>query len=188
MVNKEGIITIREDKQNSPQFLCSLFHGHSIRLNNLVDNQPRRNKKSHRCLLHSLDSQRSRPITPAWRDVWDCMKPECKRDVCIIEASSLHTTLESYLRKHRFCGECRTKVIKGNNALILFFSMNCKMFYFLAYSLLVEEPDPYKEKGYVATLYSGIKCCKEDKHIHLQTKTDYISKLIGRAEPELLGR
>lgn len=27
-----------------------------------------------------------------------------------------------------------------------------------------------------------------EKHIHLQTKTDYIAKLIGRAEPELLGR
>lgn len=85
----------------------------SARLNNLVDSQPRRNKKSHRCLLHSLDSQRSRPITPAWRDVWDCMRPECKRDVCIIEATSLNATLETYLRKHRFCGECRTKVRKG---------------------------------------------------------------------------
>lgn len=87
----------------------------SARLNNLVDSQPRRNKKSHRCLLHSLDSQRSRPITPAWRDVWDCMRPECKRDVCVIDAASLHTTLETYLRKHRFCGECRTKVLKGKS-------------------------------------------------------------------------
>lgn len=141
----------------------------SVRLNNLVDSQPRRNKKSHRCLLHSLDSQRSRPITPAWRDVWDCMRQECKRDVCIIEASSLHTTLETYLRKHRFCGECRTKVLK-------------------AYNLLVEETEPCKEKGYVSTLYAGIKRCLPEKHLHLQTKTDYITKLINRAEPELLGR
>lgn len=57
-----------------------------------------------------------------------------------------------------------------------------------AYSLLVEEPDPSKEKGYVAALYSGIKRCLPDKHLHLQTKTDYINKLITRAEPELLGR
>lgn len=57
-----------------------------------------------------------------------------------------------------------------------------------AYNLLIEDQDPCKEKGYVATLYSGIKRCIPDKHIHLQTKTDYIAKLIGRAEPELLGR
>ncbi|CAH1957682.1 unnamed protein product [Acanthoscelides obtectus] len=96
------------------------------------------------------------------------MKPHCKKEVCIIEASSLHTTLETYLRKHRFCGECRMKVLK-------------------AYTLLVEEPDPTKEKGYVSSLYAGIKRCLPDKHIHLQTKTEYITKLISRAEPELLG-
>ncbi|KAJ8967503.1 hypothetical protein NQ314_002818 [Rhamnusium bicolor] len=148
IVKPDGTITIKEDKQ-AYQVLGSIFHDHA-------------------CLLHSLDSQRSRPLTPVWRDVWDCMKPECKKDVCIIEASSLHSTLETYLRKHRFCGECRTKVLK-------------------AYTLLVEEPEPNKEKGYVSSLYSGIKRCLPDKHIHLQTKTDYITKLISRAEPELLG-
>lgn len=141
----------------------------SSRLNNLVDSQPRRSKKSHRCLLHSLDSQRSRPITPAWREVWECMRPQCKEEVVLIESQTLHETLENYLRKHRFCGECRTKVLR-------------------AYFLLVEEPDPSKEKGYVSALYSGIKRCLPDKHLHLQTKTEYISKLISRAEPELMGR
>ncbi|CAH1104268.1 unnamed protein product [Psylliodes chrysocephalus] len=167
IVKPDGTITIREDKQAYP-ILGSIFHDHSVRLAKLIENQPKRNKKSVRCLLHSLDSQRSRPLTPVWRDVWECMKPECKKDVCIIEASSLHSTLETYLRKHRFCGECRTKVLK-------------------AYSLLVEEPEPTKEKGYVSSLYAGIKRCLPDKHIHLQTKTDLITKLISRAEPELLG-
>lgn len=54
--------------------------------------------------------------------------------------------------------------------------------------LLVEDPDPTKEKGYVSSLYAGIKRCLPDKHIHLQPKTDTITKLISRAEPELLGR
>ncbi|XP_060528103.1 gametogenetin-binding protein 2-like isoform X2 [Cylas formicarius] len=168
IVKSDGTITIREEKQAYP-VLASIFHDHAIRLAKLIENQPKRNKKSVRCLLHSLDSQRSRPLTPVWRDVWDCMKPECKRDVCIIEASSLHTTLENYLRKHRFCGECRTKVLK-------------------AYTLLVEDPEPSKEKGYVSSLYAGIKRCLPDKHIHLKAQTDYIMKLINRAEPELLGR
>jgi hypothetical protein len=57
-----------------------------------------------------------------------------------------------------------------------------------AYSLLVNESNPSKEKGYVASLYSGIKRCLTDKHIHLQTKIEYIDGLIKRAEPELNGR
>ncbi|XP_022901319.1 gametogenetin-binding protein 2-like [Onthophagus taurus] len=166
VVKKDGIITVREDKQNSPQFLCNLFHGHSTRLNHVVDSQPRRNKKSHRCLLHSLDTQRSRPITPAWRDVWECMRLDCKKKVCTIEEASLHTTLETYLRKHRFCSECRTKVLK-------------------AYSLLIED-SKCNDKGYVKTLYNGITHCKS-KHIHLNPETEVIPKLISRAEPELLG-
>lgn len=70
---------------------------------------------------------------------------------------------------YRFCGECRTKVL-------------------LASSLLTTEPEPTKEKGYVAALYSGIKRCMRGSHVHLPTSTDYISTLIGRAQPELMGR
>jgi hypothetical protein len=69
----------------------------------------------------------------------------------------------------RFCGECRTKVLR-------------------AYTLLVEEPDPCREKGYVPALYLGIKRCIPEKHIHLQAQTAYIANLITRAEPELMGR
>lgn len=57
-----------------------------------------------------------------------------------------------------------------------------------AYALLVNESNPSKEKGYVAALYSNIKKCIADKHIHLQTKADFIDSLIKRAEPELNGR
>lgn len=56
-----------------------------------------------------------------------------------------------------------------------------------AYALLLNESNPVKEKGYVAALYSNIKRCL-DKHIHLQTKADFIDSLIKRAEPELNGR
>ncbi|CAG9763905.1 unnamed protein product [Ceutorhynchus assimilis] len=168
VVKSDGTITLKKEKR-SYNVLANIFHGHAQRLETLVDTQPKRNKKSVRCLLHSLDSQRNRPITPVWRDIWDCMKIDCRKDVCVIEASSLHATLENYLRKHRFCGECRTKVLK-------------------AYTILVEEEEPIKEKGYVSSLYSGIKRCLVDKHIHLNPKTEYITKLIVRAEPELLGR
>ncbi|XP_065072751.1 LOW QUALITY PROTEIN: gametogenetin-binding protein 2-like [Ochlerotatus camptorhynchus] len=168
IITGKGVLTIGEDKLKSPQAVCTLLHKHKMVLDELLDNQFR-NRKSSRCNLHSLDSFRSRPFSETWRDVWNCMKQQCKDELAVIEASELHTTLDGYLKKHKFCQECRTKVEK-------------------AYSLLVDESNPAKEKGYVPHLYSGIKRCLSDKHIHLQTKLEYIDSLIKRAEPELSGR
>lgn len=168
LISEDGVLSLREDKLSAPQPLCTLLYRHSDNLSSLVESQPR-SKKSRRCVLHSLDSQRARAVvTDQWRDAWDRMKPLCKDEVLLIEASALLSTLNNYLHKHRFCGECRTKVMR-------------------AYTLLVEDPDPCKEKGYIPALYSGIKRCLPEKHIHLQCKTDYIAGLITRAEPELLG-
>ncbi|RZF40544.1 hypothetical protein LSTR_LSTR000423 [Laodelphax striatellus] len=167
IVTKEGNITVSKDHFDCPLLLCTLLHGHSsTRLNDLVEGQLR-SKKSRRCVLHSLDSHRTRALTTPWRDIWSIMRPQCRDEVVLIEASTLIATVETYLRKHRFCGECRTKVLR-------------------AYSLLMEEPGPVKDKGYVAELYANIKRCTPYKHIHLQTKTDYIHNLIRRAELELV--
>ncbi|EAT35761.1 AAEL012102-PA [Aedes aegypti] len=168
VITGRGVLTISEDKMKSPQTLCTLLHKHKLVLDELLDNQCR-NRKNLRCNLHSLDTFRSRPFSETWRDVWNCMKQQCKDELAVIESSELHTMLDGYLKKHKFCQECRTKVEK-------------------AYSLLVHESNPAKEKGYVAHLYSGIKRCLSDKHIHLQTKLEYIDSLIKRAEPELNGR
>ncbi|KPI91656.1 Gametogenetin-binding protein 2-like [Papilio xuthus] len=104
----------------------------------------------------------------AWRAAWDAMRTSAREHVTLIHFNTLHDTLHNYLRKHRFCADCKTKVLR-------------------AYQLLVEEKEPHKEKGYVGALYGGIKRCLLDKHLHLQAKTDYIAYLIARAEPELLG-
>ncbi|CAH0381297.1 unnamed protein product [Bemisia tabaci] len=167
VVTVDGILTIQDDHLAWPQVLCTLLHGHSTRLNSLAACWPR-SRKSRRCVLHSLDSQRlSRPML-SWRDVWDCMRPECREEVALIDSYTLLDTLNNYLNKHRFCSECRTKVMK-------------------AYTLLVEEPQPAREKGYRAELYSSIRRCLLDNHVHLDTRIDYISFLIARAEPELMG-
>ncbi|XP_014615270.1 PREDICTED: gametogenetin-binding protein 2-like [Polistes canadensis] len=168
IITPDGLVSINDDMLQSPQLLCTMLQGHSARLNNLVEKQPR-NKKSRRCVLHSLEIQRMKPLPSAWREVWDCMELECRQELALIEADTLEATLESYLRKHRFCAECRTKVL-------------------LASSLLTTEHEHTKETGYVAALYSGIKRCIPDRHVHLPTSTEYISTLIGRAQPELMGR
>ncbi|XP_035741747.1 gametogenetin-binding protein 2-like [Vespa mandarinia] len=168
IITPDGLLSISDDILESPQLLCTMLQGHSARLNNLVEKQPR-NKKSRRCVLHSLEIQRMRPPPSAWREVWDCMELPCRQELALIETDTLDATLDTYLRKHRFCAECRTKVL-------------------LASSILTTEHEPAKETGYVAALYSGIKRCIPDRHVHLPTSTDYISTLIGRAQPELMGR
>ncbi|XP_063221976.1 gametogenetin-binding protein 2 isoform X2 [Bacillus rossius redtenbacheri] len=167
VVSCDGVVSINAEHLRNPQLMCTLLHNHSENLSRLVESQPR-SKKSRRCLLHTLDSQRSRP-SGDWRDLWDCMAVGCREEVLIIESATLLNRLNDYLRKHRFCGECRTKVMR-------------------AYTLLTEEPEPTREKGYVPGLYQGIRRCLHEKHLHVQRETEYIDDLITRAEPELMGR
>ncbi|XP_059615137.1 gametogenetin-binding protein 2-like [Phlebotomus argentipes] len=167
VITSSGVLTVAEEKVATPVAICTLLHNHSTLLNNLLDNMPR-SKKSSRCGLHSLDTFRSRPFSELWQDVWSCMKKRCREEVVIIDSQELQDTLDGYLKKHKFCQDCRTKVEK-------------------AYAFLIGENSPPKEKGFVAALYAGIKRCPDEKHIHLQTKADYIDGLIKRAEPELNG-
>ncbi|XP_011503263.1 PREDICTED: gametogenetin-binding protein 2-like [Ceratosolen solmsi marchali] len=167
IITSDGMLTIEEEVLQSSQRLCTLLQGHSTRLNDLVEQQPR-NKKSRRCTLHSLEIQRMRPPPNAWKEVWDCMEHDCLKEITFIDADTLDATLNTYLHKHKFCSECRTKVL-------------------LASSLLTTESDPIKEKGYVSSLYADIKRCTGG-HIHLPLNIDYIGSIIRRAQPELMGR
>lgn len=45
-----------------------------------------------------------------------------------------------------------------------------------------------KEKGFIPSLYAGIRRCSPNNHIHVDQRTDYIMGLILAAEPELLGK
>ncbi|XP_011690108.1 PREDICTED: gametogenetin-binding protein 2-like isoform X4 [Wasmannia auropunctata] len=169
VITPDGVLSIKDEVLKSPQQLCTLLHGHSTRLNNLMEKQ-QRNRKSRRCVLHTLEIQRLPPIWNSWREVWDCMELPCRQELTLIETDTLDEALDTYLRKHRFCAECRNKVL-------------------LASSLLTREPEPTKEKGYVAVLYSGIKRCIADHHVHLPPITEYMTTLLGRAQPwALMGR
>ncbi|XP_017791678.1 PREDICTED: gametogenetin-binding protein 2-like [Habropoda laboriosa] len=168
VITPEGLLSIKDDVLESPQLLCTMLQGHSARLNSLVEGQPR-NKKSRRCVLHSLEIQRMRPPPSAWKEVWDCMNPSCRLELALIESDALEATLDTYLRKHRFCGECRTKVL-------------------LAFSLLTTEPEPEKQKGYVPSLYAGIRRCIHDRHVHIPTNPYSMGNLMRRTQPELMGR
>ncbi|XP_012529063.1 gametogenetin-binding protein 2-like isoform X2 [Monomorium pharaonis] len=169
VITRNGVLSVKDDVLKSPQQLCTLLHGHSARLNNLMEKQ-QRNRKSRRCVLHTLEIQRLPPIWNSWREVWDCMELPCKQELTLIETDTLDEALDTYLRKHRFCAECRNKVL-------------------LASSLLTREPDPTKEKGYVAVLYNEIRRCIPKHHVHLPHRTEYMTTLLNRAQPwALMGR
>ncbi|CAB3371759.1 Hypothetical predicted protein [Cloeon dipterum] len=178
-VTKEGFLIVNKAALEDPPTLCALLRNHENRLNSLADG-PQRSKKRPRCTLHTLETQRHRGAIGNWLDVWDAMYPICREEALLVETSVLLQTLEAYLRKHRFCTECRNKVLQ-------------------AYSLLVADGDtpvppdgiaqPTAEelKGYQKGLYDGIEYCSDEKHLHIKCSTDFVSQLINRAEPELNG-
>lgn len=170
VITKTSGLSIERNVLFEPKALYALFYIHGSKLNMVMEGIPK-SKKNKRCILHSLDSHKSKSLA-MWKDVWDIMSPECRDEVSRIECDSLMITLESYLRKHRFCSECKAKVLR-------------------AYSILVGELESALEKGYCKALYDGLSYCageKHDKrHIHVTSETEFIGKLMGRAEPELTG-
>ncbi|ALC47528.1 CG2182 [Drosophila busckii] len=160
-----GTLGITEEKLKTPQALGTLLYRHHEVLNNLLDSKLR-NKT--RCVLHSLDAFRAKPFSETWREVWSAMKSNCRTEVTIIETKELHDVLDKYLKKHKFCAGCRTKIER-------------------AYKILIGEVST-KEKGYAAQLYAHIRKCVPDEHIHVSTnKIEFLDALIKRAEPEVNG-
>ncbi|GAB6028734.1 Gametoproteintin-binding protein 2 [Chamberlinius hualienensis] len=165
-INEDGEIGISSHYMFQPKLLHSLFSRYGSKLNSYVESIPK-TRKNRRCLLHSLDSQKVRPAGN-WLDVWEQMSKECQQEVVIIEEHVLSETVETYLRKHRFCAECKSKVQQ-------------------AFKLLTQEADSTNEKGFVASLYSGVSYCHSERHIHVTCDTNFVANLMSRAEPELRG-
>ncbi|KAK7163896.1 hypothetical protein R3I94_002568 [Phoxinus phoxinus] len=166
-VGSSGVLSVTRACLTDPRKLYTLFYVHGSKLNNIIDSIPK-SKKNKRCQLHSLDTHKPKPLGGSWMDVWELMSQECRDEVVLIDSSSLLETLETYLRKHRFCTDCKNKVLR-------------------AYNILVGDLDCSKEKGYCASLYEGLRCCPHERHIHVCCETDFIAHLLGRAEPEFAG-
>lgn len=166
-ITKDGVLQINETHLKQPlQDVCRLLQKNNILMSYLQESQ-QRNKKNSRCSLHSLDWYKSSPFSESWIEVWNSMKQPCKEEILIIEIQELQSTMDVYLKKHKFCHECSAKVCN-------------------AFHLLFKEKNPKKESGYSESLYAGIKRCL-NKHIQLPCKIDFIDALIRRAEPELVG-
>lgn len=167
-LSQNGTLGLAPEVISSSSKLFILLKYYGSRLNTMAESITTKSRQNRRCPLHSLDAHRARPTGVNWRPLWDSMAQECREELTLVEANALLDTLEAYLQKHRFCPECRLKVLR-------------------AYSLLVGEVEPAEEKGYKPILYLGLKCCPAEKHIHVQCNVDLMSLLIARAEPELVG-
>ncbi|XP_066491408.1 gametogenetin-binding protein 2 isoform X1 [Tiliqua scincoides] len=166
-VGAKGVLSVTRSCMMDARKLYTLFYVHGSKLNEMIDAIPK-SKKNKRCQLHSLDTHKPKPLGGCWMDVWELMSQECRDEVVLIDSSCLLETLETYLRKHRFCTDCKNKVLR-------------------AYTILIGELDCSKEKGYCAALYEGLRCCPHERHIHVCCETDFIAHLLGRAEPEFAG-
>ncbi|XP_020341625.1 gametogenetin-binding protein 2 isoform X2 [Oncorhynchus kisutch] len=162
-----GVLSVTKACVVNAKKLYTLFYVHGSKLNDMIDAIPK-SKKNKRCQLHSLDTHKPKPLGGSWMEVWERMSQECRDEVVLIDSACLLETLETYLRKHRFCTDCKNKSLR-------------------AYNILVGELDSTKEKGYCAALYEGIRCCPHERHVHVCCETDFIAHLLGRAEPEFTG-
>ncbi|XP_075709645.1 gametogenetin-binding protein 2 isoform X2 [Rhinoderma darwinii] len=163
----KGILTLSHSCMTDASKLYTLFYICGTKLSSMLAAIPK-SKKNKRCPLHSLDTHKPKPLGGNWMDIWEVMSQECRDEVVLIDSSCLLETLENYLRKHRFCADCKNKVLR-------------------AYNILVGDVDCSKEKGYCAALYEGLRCCPHERHIHVCCETDFIAHLLGRAEPEFAG-
>ncbi len=107
-------------------------------------------------------------------------------------------------RVYRFCTECRTKVMKAYSLLVdepeERKTSNSSESGSVSTSCDRSNTTPInggesttngatiREKGFVPSLYAGIRRCSPNNHIHVDQRTDYIMGLILAAEPELLGK
>ncbi|KAG7279365.1 hypothetical protein CRUP_001273 [Coryphaenoides rupestris] len=93
-------LSVTEARLVDAKKLYTLFYVHGSKLNEMIDAVPK-SKKNKRCLLHSLDTHKPKPLGGSWMDVWELMSQECRDEVVLIDSACLLETLETYLRKHR---------------------------------------------------------------------------------------
>eukprot|EP00054_Salpingoeca_dolichothecata_P020946 m.133432 g.133432 ORF g.133432 m.133432 type:complete len:508 (-) comp23815_c0_seq2:156-1679(-) len=158
-----GRKTLRFDQklQCCPQEIFAHFHRAKRGLANQI-NSVGGNRRSKRCALHSLDSHRTR-FSVNWAEAWAHFPPECRDELALVDAGDFMDALDQYLRKHRFCPDCKENVME-------------------AYDVLVGNINGSCIPGFSAELYAGVRQCDTGHHIHVMSDLDNISDLIGRAQ------
>jgi len=179
-IDEDGAVCINKEHGNMEDILANLFCC-QVRSQELKCGP---SMKGGRCAQHSLDVKNHEKKNKLfnlenWFDIWDCMVTECKEEVVLIPCTLLRQTLDNYLKKNRFCCDCKSMVNR-------------------AYTLLVKdgkEPlvaiggkcpnsSPHLNNDGTENLYGGINICTRELHIHVQCDTQFIKKLFLPLEAE----
>nr|CAB3248940.1 gametogenetin-binding protein 2-like [Phallusia mammillata] len=190
-INSSGTIVIDPMYANNPQKLFYLFNDVKKQLYEVVTSF-QSNKRNKRCIFHSLKLQKPNDLPtgnkqnlPKWctssiLDVWDGMCNECQKAVSCLDLKGIMDTMEHYLKKHRFCCECKSNVMKALN-------------------ILTHEIDGTVEPGYCSAIYEGFQFCshstlKNDnqtaetvKHVHVCCERSFIIHSLTQADAEMGG-
>jgi hypothetical protein len=161
---KDGYIYLSKDYSN-PKSLYNIFYSSCSKLDKIL---VAKTKTNRRCFLHSLDSTNKKiKNINDWINVWELMDDECRNSILNVNKDDLIITINNYLKKHRFCPECKENVQ-------------------VAFYILIGDYDSNKEKGYCAHLFDNLKIIN-NKYIQIKNDKTYITHLITLAEPEIHG-
>lgn len=108
-ITKEGVIRIRQEELDNNFDICKMLQK-SILLFSDLATLKQKTKQGIRCTIHNMDAYKVTPFSEAWITVWDSMKNSVREKMLIIDMEDLQTTLDVYLKKHKFCHECSAKV------------------------------------------------------------------------------
>lgn len=109
-ITQEGVVQIRPEhlEGDTPLDLCKLLQKSVFLYSGLLTCK-QRSKQSIRCTIHNLDAYKVTPFSDVWTQIWVSMKGQCREKILVIEMADLQTTLDVYLKKHKFCHECSAK-------------------------------------------------------------------------------
>lgn len=169
-IESDGSIVVKPSLFK-PHSIFTLFFIDSSRLDSELEITKKPNSK--RCQLHMIESQKQtkqRRIYD-WINVWNSMETdECRKQMAIIDCDQLLITINQYLKRNKFCSDCKFKVL-------------------VAFKILTNEAEIVDDDGtYKPCLFNGIAYCTEmDKkpHLHIQPCRTFIASLIAKAESEI---
>lgn len=109
-ITADGVVRIRQEHLDDKSVDVGRLLQKSVFLYAGLLTYKQRSRQSIRCTIHNLDAYRVTPFSEEWTQLWVSMKGQCREKILIIEMADLQTTLDVYLKKHKFCHECSAKV------------------------------------------------------------------------------
>ena len=110
-ITEDGTIRIRQELLDDNSLDLSKLLQKSVYLFSGLLTYKQRSRPSIRCTIHNLDAYKVTPaFSETWTQLWLSMKGQCREKILIVEIEDLQSTLDVYLKKHKFCHECSAKV------------------------------------------------------------------------------